>query len=82
MKKLKYISQNAQKRRSVEIENRLFEMYKNSLIPHGRNIKETEYEMVMGKCVPIHHISMHLHTGNVCYVVVIIDHMLILQDSN
>ena len=38
LKKLKDISQNAQNRRSGEKSNRIYETYKNTVVPHGRHI--------------------------------------------
>ena len=45
--KLNYLSQNVQNRRSGEKPNRLFETYKNSVIPHGFHIYATESDMAM-----------------------------------
>ena len=46
--------------------DRLFDTYKNSMIPHGRNIYLTESYIEMEKCVHIHHPIMHCHTVYVC----------------
>ena len=34
------------------------------------------------QCVHIHHPNMHFHTGNVCFVVVLISHELIFHTNN
>ena len=47
LNKLKYLSQNEQNRRSGQIYNRLFETYKNSVMPHGRHIYATASDMSM-----------------------------------
>ena len=47
LKKLENLSQNYQNRRSVEMNNRIFETYKNSVMPHGRYIYATESDMAM-----------------------------------
>ena len=47
LKKLKYLSQNSQNRRYDEMDNHLFETYKNSVIPHGLHIYETSSDMAM-----------------------------------
>ena len=49
LNKLKYQSQNSQKIRSGEISNHLFETYKNYVMPHGRHIYQTAYDMAMSK---------------------------------
>ena len=50
--KIKDHSCNAQNRRSGENPNHLFETYKNSVIPHGKNVFQTAPGMVMIKlCV-------------------------------
>ena len=43
-KKLKHRSQNAQKRRSGE-KNRIYETYKNTVMPHERHIYAKAYDM-------------------------------------
>ena len=45
--KLKDKIYNAQNRRSGEIYNHLFNTYKNYVMPHGNNMFQTEYGMVM-----------------------------------
>ena len=45
--KLKYKSCNAKKRRSVEMLNHIFDTYKNYVMPHGKNMFKTEYDMDM-----------------------------------
>ena len=47
LNKLKDLSQNIQNRRSGEMSNRLFETYKNSVMPHGHHIYETASDMFM-----------------------------------
>ena len=49
LKKLKDISQNAQNRRSGEKPNNIYEKYKNTVMPHGRNIYAKEYDMAKAK---------------------------------
>ena len=44
-KKLKDVSQNAQNRRSGEKENRIYETYKNTVMPHGRHVYAKSYDM-------------------------------------
>ena len=44
-KKLKDIIQNAQNRRSGEKENRIYETYKNTVMPHGCHIYAKAYDM-------------------------------------
>ena len=45
LKKLKDLSQNAHSRRSGGKENRIYETYKNTVMPHGRHIYAKAYEM-------------------------------------
>ena len=45
LKKLKYLSQNAQNRRSGEKENCIYETYKNKVMTHGRHIYAKAYDM-------------------------------------
>ena len=45
--KLKYQSCNTQNRRSYELENIIFDTYKNSVMPHGKNIVKTESDTNM-----------------------------------
>ena len=47
LRKLNDLSQNVQNRRSGEKPNRLFETYKNYVIPHGCHIYATESDMAM-----------------------------------
>ena len=47
LKKLKYQIHNAQNKRSGELENYVFEIYKNYVRPHGCNIHNTATEMEM-----------------------------------
>ena len=47
LRNLKYLSQNAQNRGSREKSNRLFDTYKNYLMPHGRHIYATAADMDM-----------------------------------
>ena len=44
-KKLKDLRQNAQNRRSGEKENRIYETYKNTVMPHGRHVYAKSYDM-------------------------------------
>ena len=46
-RKLNNLSQNAQNRRSDENANRLFETYKNSVMPHGHHIYATASDMAI-----------------------------------
>ena len=46
LKKLKDQIQNAQKRRSGEKSNHIYETYKNTVMPHGNNIYAKAYDMV------------------------------------
>ena len=48
-KNLKDLSQNLQNRRYGEMDNRLFETYKNSVMPHDRHIYATASYMKMSK---------------------------------
>ena len=47
LSKINDISQNAQNTRSGEMDNHLFETYKNSMTPHGRHIYATAAAMAM-----------------------------------
>ena len=47
LKKLKDQSCYVQDRRSGKMSNCLFDKYKNSVMPHGKNMFQTESEMVM-----------------------------------
>ena len=47
LRKLDYLSQNSQNRRSGEKANRLFETYKNFVMPHGHHIYATAADMAM-----------------------------------
>ena len=49
LKKLKDQSHNVQNRRSDEMANCIFETYKTSVIPHGRNSYQTTYNITMAK---------------------------------
>ena len=49
MKKLKNQIQNAQNRRSGEKSNRMYETYKNVVMPHGRHIYSKAYDMAKAK---------------------------------
>ena len=49
LRELKNLSKNAQNRRSGEKSNRLFETYKNSVMPHGCHIYETAADTTMAK---------------------------------
>ena len=51
-KKLKYQSNNSHNRRSVEIKSRIFETYKNDVIPHGHNIQKLVTYMTMATMCP------------------------------
>ena len=44
-KKLKDLIQNTQNRRYGEKENNIYETYKNTVMPHGRNIYAKAYDM-------------------------------------
>ena len=46
LKKIKYQSQNAQSRRSVEKAHHIYTKYKNTVIPHGRHIYTKSSDMV------------------------------------
>ena len=45
--KIKNQSHTAKNIRSGEMVSRIFETYKNSVIPHGRNIYQTSSDMAM-----------------------------------
>ena len=47
LRNINSISQNAQNRRSGKMANRLFETYKNYVVPRGRHIYATAYYMTM-----------------------------------
>ena len=49
LKKLKYQSQNAKNRRSGEKSHHIYETYKNTLMPHGRNIYAKSSDMAKAK---------------------------------
>ena len=51
LKKLKDLSQNSQKIRSGEKANHIYETYKNTVMPHGRNIYTKAYDMAKEKNV-------------------------------
>ena len=51
-------------------------------MPHGNHMFNTESDMNMSKCVHIHHQNIHDHTGNVCFGVMHIVHVLIYQIQN
>ena len=44
-KKIKGLSQNYQNRRSGKKENRIYETYKNTVMPQGRHIYTKSYDM-------------------------------------
>ena len=71
LKQLKDKSNNAQNRRSSEIESRIFEKYKNSVRPNSCYIHNTSTYMSMEKCVPVPMHIMDCHTANLCCYVVI-----------
>ena len=64
LKHLKYISNNEQNRRSGELLSRLFETYKNYVIPHGCLIYNSAAGMAMSDICPCPY-----HTGNVYFTV-------------
>ena len=50
---------NTKNTRSGEMDKYIFETYKNSVIPNGRNNYQTASGMDLGKCVCIHHPYVH-----------------------
>ena len=47
LRKLKYKSCNAKKRRFDKMTNRIFKTYKHSVMPHGKHIPKTASGMTM-----------------------------------
>ena len=45
----KDLSKNSENKRSGEKENRMYETYKNTVIPHGIHIDAKEYDMANAK---------------------------------
>ena len=79
LRKLNNLIQNAQNRRSGEKDNGLFETYKNSVMPHGSHIYATASDMSMDTMFAYPPSQHAFHNGNVCCVVVLIDHVLIFR---
>ena len=79
---LKYQRCNAQKRRSVEISNCLFETYKIlsylMVIICFKNTMTWKWQ----QCVHVYHLIMHNNIWNMCCIVVQNFHGLILQAQN
>ena len=62
MKHLKDKGHNTQNRRSSETSSRIFETYKNSVLPHIFHIYNTTVDMAMATmcpCTPEHHRLTH-----------------------
>ena len=68
---------NEQNIRYDEMANRIFETYKSSVMPHGRNMFKTEPDMAMSKMCTHPSSNMYDHIGNVCCGVVKNIHVLI-----
>ena len=49
LKQLKYQSQNSQNRRSGGKSNRIYETYKNTVVPYGSHIYSESYDMTKAK---------------------------------
>ena len=62
--------------------NRLFETYKNYVMTHVKHMIKIASDIVMEKCVHIHHLLMLYHIGNMCFVVVRNVHRFIFQVQN
>ena len=82
LRKIKDICQNAQNRRSDENSNGLFETYKNTWCLIVDIYMQQQLTWLWLQCVHIHHPNMHWHTVNVCYVIVLIDRLLIFHTNN
>ena len=52
------------------------------VMPHGKHVLKTAYNMDMEKCVHIHHKNMHYHIENVFCSVVKNIHVLTSQVQN
>ena len=64
LKELKYQNHNSQNRMSNEQANRIYETFKNSVMPHGHHIYDKAHMWKMQQCVHIHSQIVHYHTGN------------------
>ena len=62
--------------------NSLFETYKNSVIPYGKHMFQTESDIAIAKCVNLYHQTMRYHIGNVFCVVLRNFHRWIFQVQN
>ena len=82
LSKLNDLSQNTQKIRSGENANSLFDTYKTLQCHMGVMYMQHWLTWPWLKCVHIHHLNIHFHTGNVCCVVVIIAQVSIFQTKN
>ena len=81
-KKLKDQIHNVQNRRSGEISNIFFEIYKNSMMPYRCHIYQNHLTCLWQKCINIHIPNINFHTGNSCCIVVYNFHVLISQFRN
>ena len=79
---LKYISQNGQNIWSGEMDNWLFETFKNLWCRIGVIFMQKNLILPWMKCVHTHHPRMNFYTGKVFWVVVPIAHVLVFQAKN
>ena len=82
LRNINNISKNSQNRRSDKKYNRVFDTYKTFWCHMGIIYMQQQLTQTWLQCVNIHHPNMYCHTGNVCWVVVIISHVLIFQTKN